>query len=100
MAQRLNRPSHYIGGPKMARRVRRSVLMMPINSPRFVNNSWRRNSDTLAYDVEDSVPQAQKAYARSIVRDTISTGLKGGAEVGLRINVAYKEAAVCGGFSP
>ena len=76
----------------MARRVRRSVLMMPINSPRFVNNSWRRNSDTLAYDVEDSVPQAQKAYARSIVRDTISIGLKGGAEIGLRINVAYKEA--------
>ena len=76
----------------MARRVRRSGLMMPINTPRFVDNSWRRNSDTLDYDVEDSVPQSQKAYARSIVRDTIQIGLKGGAEVGLRINVAYAEA--------
>ncbi len=42
----------------MVRRVRRSGLMMPINTPHFVNNSWRRNSDTLDYDLEDSVPQA------------------------------------------
>jgi len=78
----------------MARRVRRSVLAMPINNPRFVNNSWRRNADTLRFDLEDAVPQAQKAYARSTIRDTISTGSKGGADVGIRINVAYTEADV------
>ncbi|MFC1935712.1 HpcH/HpaI aldolase/citrate lyase family protein [Chloroflexota bacterium] len=78
----------------MAKRIRRSGLMMPINTPRFVNNSWRRNSDTLDYDVEDSVPQSQKAYARSIIREVIPIGLKGGAEVGLRINCACAEADV------
>ena len=78
----------------MARRVRRSVLAMPINNPRFVNNSWRRNADTLRFDLEDAVPQAQKAYARSTIRDTISTGSKGGADVGIRVNVAYTEADV------
>jgi len=67
---------------------------MPINNPRFVNNSWRRNADTLRYDLEDAVPQVEKAYARSTIRDTISIGLKGGADVGIRINVAYTEADV------
>lgn len=78
----------------MARPVKRSRLMMPINNPRFVSSSWLRNSDSLEYDLEDAVPQAQKAYARSLVRDAISIGLRGGADIGVRINCAYVEADV------
>ena len=76
----------------MARRVRRSGLMMPVNTERFVNSSWLRHSDSLDYDLEDSVPQSEKDNARAAVPAAIKTGLKGGAEVSVRINCAYVEA--------
>ena len=78
----------------MARRVRRSGLTMPINTKRFVDRSWTRNCDYLNFDFEDSVPQSQKAYARTLVAHAIEQGLKGGAEINLRINCSYPEADV------
>jgi citrate lyase subunit beta / citryl-CoA lyase len=78
----------------MARRVRRSGLTMPINTPRFVDRSWTRNCDYLNFDFEDSVPQSQKAYARTLVAHAIAQGLKGGADITIRINCAYPEADV------
>jgi len=74
------------------RKVIRSGLMMPINNKRFVDGSWTREADSLNYDLEDSVPQSQKAYARSIVRETIKIPAKGGAQVTIRINCATPEA--------
>ena len=65
---------------------------MPINSQRFVAASWTRNADSLDYDLEDSVPQGQKAYARSIVRETLPIPKLGGARVSVRINCATPEA--------
>src|SRR5499427_488989 len=95
-SRRLRRP--HSPGPKgatqMARRVRRSGLTMPINTPRFVNRSWTRNCDYLNFDFEDSVPQSQKAYARTLVAHAIAQGLKGGADITIRINCAYPEADV------
>lgn len=84
----------------MPRRVRRSGLMMPINNPRFVNNSWRRNSDSLDFDLEDSVPQSQKEYARSLVKQVIPIGLMGGADVSVRINTATPEADIAASVWP
>ncbi len=78
----------------MARRVRRSSLTMPINTPRFVGRSWTRNCDFLNFDFEDSVPQSQKGYARTLVAYAIEQGLKGGAEINLRINCSYPEADI------
>jgi citrate lyase subunit beta / citryl-CoA lyase len=78
----------------MARRVRRSGLTMPINTPRFVERSWTRNCDFLNFDFEDSVPQSQKAYARTLVAYAIEHGQKGGADITLRINCSYPEADV------
>lgn len=78
----------------MARRVRRSSLTMPINTPRFVERSWTRNCDYLNFDFEDSVPQSQKPYARTLVANAIKHGQLGGAEINLRINCSYPEADV------
>ena len=78
----------------MTRRVRRSSLTMPINTPRFVQRAWTRNCDYLNFDFEDSVPQSQKSYARTLVANAIEQGLKGGAEINLRINCSYPEADV------
>ena len=78
----------------MSRRVRRSGLTMPINNPRFVGRSWTRDCDFLNFDFEDSVPQSQKELARTLVRDAIAQGQKGGSEINIRINCAYPEADV------
>jgi citrate lyase subunit beta/citryl-CoA lyase len=73
---------------------------MPINNPRFVDRSWTRNCDYLNFDFEDSVPQSQKAYARTLVSHAIKQGLQGGAEITLRINCSYPEADVPAAVQP
>jgi citrate lyase subunit beta / citryl-CoA lyase len=70
-------------------RVRRSGLTMPVVTKRFVDNAWRRSCDFINLDLEDSVPQHLKAYARSLIKDAIPNVSKGGAEVFTRINHDY-----------
>ncbi len=67
---------------------------MPINNPRFVGRSWTRDCDYLNFDLEDSVPQAQKEHARTLVGHAIEQARKGAADVCVRINCAYPEADV------
>jgi citrate lyase subunit beta/citryl-CoA lyase len=74
--------------------VRRSGLTMPIVTPRFVDNAWRRGCDFIVLDLEDSVPQHLKAHARTLVREAIANVGKGGAEVFVRINHDSMEADV------
>ncbi|MFN8558135.1 MAG: aldolase/citrate lyase family protein [Dehalococcoidia bacterium] len=66
--------------------VRRSGLIMPVHVERFVQGVWRRGVDNVTLDLEDSVPPAQKAAARLLVRDAITAAGRGGAVVGVRIN--------------
>jgi citrate lyase subunit beta / citryl-CoA lyase len=66
--------------------VRRSGLTMPIVTPRFIDNAWRRGCDFIVLDLEDSVPQHLKAHARTLVKDAIPNVTKGGAEAFTRIN--------------
>jgi citrate lyase subunit beta/citryl-CoA lyase len=66
--------------------VRRSGLTMPVVTPRFIDHAWRRGCDFIVIDLEDSVPQHLKAYARSLVKDAIPKVSKGGAEAFTRIN--------------
>jgi citrate lyase subunit beta / citryl-CoA lyase len=82
--------------------VRRSGLTMPVVTPRFIDHAWRRGCDFVVIDLEDSVPQHLKAYARGLVKDAISNVSKGGAEAFTRINhdsvQADLEAAVWPGL--
>jgi citrate lyase subunit beta/citryl-CoA lyase len=71
------------------RRVRRSGLTMPVVTKRFVDNAWRRGCDYINLDLEDSVPQHLKAYARSLIKEAIPNVSKGGAEAHTRINHDY-----------
>ena len=57
----------------MTARARRSSLILPVNQPRFV-------------DLEDSVPAAEKANARKLVKDALPLAALGGAEVSVRVN--------------
>ena len=74
------------------RRVRRSGLTMPVVTPRFVDNAWRRGCDFINLDLEDSVPQHRKGYARGLIKEAIANVSKGCAEVFTRINHDLVEA--------
>ncbi len=74
--------------------VRRSGLTMPVNTPRFVDRAWERGCDYINLDLEDSVPDWQKPYARTLVKDAIENVSRGGAEVFTRINHDYVQADV------
>jgi citrate lyase subunit beta/citryl-CoA lyase len=73
---------------------------MPINNARFVNAAWTRGCDGFTLDLQDSVPQAQKAHARSLVQQAIQTVAQGGGEVQVRINQAHIEADVAAAVWP
>jgi citrate lyase subunit beta/citryl-CoA lyase len=66
--------------------VRRSVLILPVNVPKFVEKAYARGADAVELDLEDSVPLAEKATARALVRDALRHATKGGADVLVRIN--------------
>lgn len=66
--------------------VHRSGLTMPVVTPRFVDNAWRRGCDFINLDLEDSVPQHMKGYARTLIKDAIANVTKGGGEAFTRIN--------------
>ena len=70
------------------KRIHRSGLTMPVNNPRFVNKAWTRGCDGFQLDLEDSVPQSQKAAAREMVREAIKTVSQGGGFVDVRINMS------------
>jgi citrate lyase subunit beta / citryl-CoA lyase len=73
---------------------------MPINNPRFVNAAWTRGCDGFTLDLQDSVPQSQKAYARTLVPEALRTVGQGGGEVHVRVNQASIEADVAASVWP
>jgi citrate lyase subunit beta/citryl-CoA lyase len=84
----------------MTERIHRSGLTMPINNARFVNAAWNRGCDGFTLDLQDSVPQSQKAHARTLVQQAIHTVAQGGGQVHVRINQASIEADVAASIWP
>jgi len=76
---------------------------MPIVTPRFVDNAWRRGCDFVTLDLEDSVPQNRKDHARTLVKESIPKITRAGTYAFVRINhelmQADTEAAVWPGLS-
>ena len=85
----------------MNSKILRSVLVVPVNVPRFVEKACLRGSDAIVLDLEDSVPVDQKKQARNDLENAISVAGRGPAELMVRINndldllEADIEAAVC-----
>lgn len=81
----------------------RSILYVPTNVPRFVENASTRGADAIQLDLEDSIPAALKSETRSMLPAAVATVGRGGADVLVRINrpielaVRDIEAAVCPG---
>ncbi|MBP1718438.1 MAG: citrate lyase beta subunit [Deltaproteobacteria bacterium] len=70
----------------MKKIIRRSILILPINNPRFVEKAYLRGADALMLDLEDSIPVPEKASARKQVQPSLPLAARSGVEVFVRIN--------------
>lgn len=70
----------------MSARVQRSMLILPVNNPRFVEKAYLRGADAIVLDLEDALPPAEKESAREFVKDAIEMAGRGGADVLVRVN--------------
>ena len=79
----------------------RSLLYVPVNVDKFVEHAHTRGADCIQLDLEDSVPTAEKAHARTLVQAAAAQVRRAGADVVVRINqplalaVRDIEASVC-----
>lgn len=71
----------------------RSLLFVPAHSERFVSRSHERGADAVILDLEDSVPQAEKAAARAGVPAAVRQVGQAGAAVLVRINSGIRAVA-------
>ncbi|MBI5248132.1 MAG: CoA ester lyase [Desulfomonile tiedjei] len=67
-------------------RVQRSLLILPVNVPRFIEKAHLRGADAIVLDLEDSIPLSQKDSAREMVKESIGMVRRTGAEVFVRVN--------------
>lgn len=66
--------------------VRRSRLIMPANTSKFLEKAYLRNADAVVLDLEDSIPLAEKLSTRALIKDWIPEVGKGGSDVLVRVN--------------
>ena len=64
----------------------RSLLSVPVNIDRFVDGAHRRGADCIMIDLEDSIPEHEKARARTLVEQATKKVGRGGADICVRIN--------------
>lgn len=64
----------------------RSLLFVPVNVPKFVETAHTRGSDAIILDLEDSVPPAEKANARTMIQAAAPKVSQSGQDVVVRIN--------------
>ncbi len=64
----------------------RTLLYVPVNVEKFVDKAHTRGADVIQLDLEDAVPHAEKAHARTLVQKSASRVRRGGADVLVRIN--------------
>ncbi|MDX2156717.1 MAG: CoA ester lyase [Hyphomicrobiaceae bacterium] len=64
----------------------RSMLFVPVNVQKFVETAHTRGSDAVILDLEDSVPPAEKATARTLIEAAAPKVAKSGADVVVRVN--------------
>lgn len=70
----------------MAKKIHRSMLILPVNNAKFVAKAHLRGADAIVLDLEDAVPPSEKVEARKLLRDAIRSVGSRGADVFVRIN--------------
>lgn len=64
----------------------RSLMYVPVNVDKYVDKAHTRGADVIQLDIEDSVPPAEKAKARTLVEAAAKKVRRAGADVVVRIN--------------
>ena len=67
-------------------RILRSMLYVPANSWRMINNAASEGADAVILDLEDGCPMPEKETARVFARDSIGTLKEHGLQVFVRVN--------------
>ena len=67
-------------------RILRSMLYVPSNSWRMINNATTEGADAVILDLEDGCPMGEKETGRVFARDSISMLKQHGLDVFVRIN--------------
>lgn len=70
----------------------RSLMFVPVNVEKFVDTAHMRGADAYILDLEDSVPPAEKAHARTLVPTAAEKVSRSGADVVVRINRPWRLA--------
>lgn len=70
----------------MKKIIRRSILILPVNNPRFVEKAYQRGADALMLDLEDSIPYQEKANARKQIQPSLPLATRSGVDIFVRIN--------------
>ncbi|MER8542957.1 CoA ester lyase [Mesorhizobium sp. M1334] len=71
----------------------RSLLFVPAHVPRFVETAHERGADGVILDLEDSVPQDQKAESRRQLSASVAKVGRMGASVLVRVNRGLRALA-------
>jgi citrate lyase subunit beta/citryl-CoA lyase len=70
----------------------RSLLFCPANMPRFIAKAHSRGADAIILDLEDSVPETEKASARKGLMEAAGTVGQAEADICVRINRPLEQA--------
>jgi citrate lyase subunit beta/citryl-CoA lyase len=70
----------------------RSLLFVPVVREKFVAGAHRYPADAIILDLEDSVPEADKGRARTLIAPAAERVSAGGADVLVRINRPWQQA--------
>lgn len=70
----------------------RSLLYVPVNVDKYVDKAHTRGADAIQLDLEDSVPESEKAHARTLVAEAAAKVRRSGADVVVRINRPLSQA--------
>lgn len=78
----------------MMKRLRRTMLYVPGNNPGMIVDSYIYGSDSIMFDLEDSVSVAEKDAARFLVHEALSTLDFGDKELVVRINALNTQGGI------
>ena len=71
----------------------RSLLFVPANVPKFIDKAHQRGADAIVLDLEDSIPQGEKAAARERVSSAAEQLSARGVDVVVRVNASLRLVA-------
>lgn len=74
------------GSIAMDERLRRTMMFVPGNNPGMVKDAYIYNSDSIMFDLEDSVSIAEKDAARALIYYAITSFNYGDKELVVRVN--------------